>query len=65
MQASLSSSTSARYAKCIEVSKRIRWDIDRDVIRGRTFDLVAEVPARRPVAHRSACASFPPAKRSC
>ena len=27
-----------RYAKCIEVSKRIRWDIDRDVIRGRNFD---------------------------
>ena len=29
---------SNRYAKCIEVSKRIRWDIDRDVIRGRQFD---------------------------
>jgi hypothetical protein len=28
----------ARYAKAIEVSKRIRWDIDRDVIRGRKFD---------------------------
>jgi len=28
-----------RYAKTIEVSKRIRWDIDRDVIRGREFDL--------------------------
>ncbi len=28
----------ARYAKCIENSKRIRWDIDRDVIRGRAFD---------------------------
>ena len=27
-----------RYAKCIEASKRIRWDIDRDVIRGREFD---------------------------
>lgn len=27
-----------RYAKCIEVSKRIRWDIDRDVLRGRRFD---------------------------
>jgi len=27
-----------RYAKCIEVSKRIRWDIERDVIRGRRFD---------------------------
>ena len=30
--------TRERYAKCIEVSKRIRWDIDRDVIRGRSFD---------------------------
>src|SRR4030081_3466794 len=29
---------SARYAKCIEASKRVRWDIDRDVIRGREFD---------------------------
>jgi len=27
-----------RYAKCIEVSKRVRWDIDDDVIRGRQFD---------------------------
>ncbi len=27
-----------RYAKCIEVSKRVRWDIDQDVIRGRDFD---------------------------
>jgi hypothetical protein len=27
-----------RYAKTVEVSKRIRWDIDRDVIRGRAFD---------------------------
>ena len=30
--------TSDRYAKCIEASKRVRWDIDRDVIRGRRFD---------------------------
>jgi hypothetical protein len=27
-----------RYAKCVEVSKRVRWEIDRDVIRGRSFD---------------------------
>jgi len=27
-----------RYARVIEASKRIRWDIDRDVIRGRSFD---------------------------
>ena len=30
--------TTQRYAKCIEASKRIRWDIDRDVIRARRFD---------------------------
>ena len=30
---------SNRYAKCIEVSKRVRWDIERDVFRGRKFDL--------------------------
>ena len=27
-----------RYARCIETSKRVRWDIDADVIRGRHFD---------------------------
>jgi hypothetical protein len=27
-----------RYARCVEISKRIRWDIDADVIRGRKFD---------------------------
>ena len=30
---------SARYARCINASKRVRWDIDADVIRGRHFDL--------------------------
>jgi hypothetical protein len=28
----------ASYAKCIEVSKRVRFEIDNDVIRGREFD---------------------------
>src|SRR5881227_766579 len=27
-----------RYARCVATSKRIRWDIDRDVIRGRKVD---------------------------
>jgi len=27
-----------RYVRCIETSKRVRWDIDKDVIQGRTFD---------------------------
>src|SRR5262245_28339118 len=38
MQTMQSNETSNRYAKCIEVSKRIRWDIDRDVLRDRKFD---------------------------
>ncbi|MBT9463892.1 hypothetical protein [Hydrogenophaga sp.] len=52
-----------RYAKTIEVSKRIRWDIDRDVIRGRGFDLAHtflpdglsladELPFLSPTEHR-------------
>lgn len=31
-------SDSERYARCIQSSKRVRWDIDKDVIRGRRFD---------------------------
>jgi hypothetical protein len=27
-----------RYARCVDVSKRVRWDIDRDVFRGRDLD---------------------------
>ncbi|MBX3463967.1 MAG: hypothetical protein KF830_12415 [Planctomycetes bacterium] len=30
--------TTERYARCIQASKRIRWDIDHDVIRGRQLD---------------------------
>jgi hypothetical protein len=29
---------SERYARCIASSKRVRWDIESDVIRGRQFD---------------------------
>jgi hypothetical protein len=28
-----------KYARCIEASKAVRWDIERDVIKGRRFDL--------------------------
>lgn len=40
MNALLKDSTNdtERYARCIETSKRIRWDIERDVIKGRKFD---------------------------
>jgi len=39
MQNSLRAIDTHRYARCIEASRRIRWEIDRDVIRGRAFDL--------------------------
>ena len=35
---SFDGSESARYARIIKASKRVRWDIDADVIRGRSFD---------------------------
>jgi hypothetical protein len=27
-----------RFARCIAASKRMRWDVETDVIRGRRFD---------------------------
>jgi hypothetical protein len=38
MQTIQNSVDSGRYAKCIDASRRIRWEIERDVIRGRKFD---------------------------
>ncbi len=38
MQVTQQQVESGRYARCIEVSRRIRWEIERDVIRGRRFD---------------------------
>jgi len=29
---------SSTYANCVEVSRRIRWEIEKDVFRGRNFD---------------------------
>jgi hypothetical protein len=28
-----------QYASCVGASKRVRWDIDRDIIRGRDFEM--------------------------
>jgi len=39
MQTAQSSIDTNRYARCINVAKRIRWDIDKDVIRDRTLDV--------------------------
>jgi hypothetical protein len=38
MTAIISNAATHRYARAIASSKRARWDIDADVIRGRTFD---------------------------
>jgi len=35
---SVTPTTDGRYARAIENSRRIRWDIDKDVLRGREFD---------------------------
>jgi hypothetical protein len=31
--------STARFARCIAVSKRVHWEVETDVIRGRRFDL--------------------------
>ncbi len=38
MNAIISPVDSARYARTIQASKAVRWDIDKDVIRGRRLD---------------------------
>jgi hypothetical protein len=39
MDTAIHTPSTTRYAKSIDASKRVRWEIDRDVIRGREFDL--------------------------
>lgn len=38
MLATEKSNVKSGYARCIDLSKRVRWDIDDDVIRGRALD---------------------------
>jgi len=38
METTMTANQPARYARCINASKRVRWDIDDDVIRGRELD---------------------------
>ena len=38
MNTAIHQPVTSRYAKAIEVSKRVRWEIERDVVRGRNFD---------------------------
>jgi hypothetical protein len=42
VSAVLKNEVPGRYAQCIEVSKRIRWEIERDVLKGRVFDFERE-----------------------
>jgi hypothetical protein len=43
---------SERYKRCIRASKRVRWDIDEDVIRGRRFDIACKfLPDGLSLAH--------------
>src|SRR5215472_2420891 len=38
MQPESQTTQTERFARCVVISKRVRWDIDKDVIRGRSFD---------------------------
>jgi hypothetical protein len=38
MQTTMPDQDVDRYARCVEVSKRVRWEIDRDVFRGRALN---------------------------
>jgi len=38
MDATITTSDSRRYARCVESSKRVNWDIEKDIVRGRRFD---------------------------
>src|SRR5262245_1128310 len=38
MQATMQEEDTERYARCVAASKRVRWSIDEDVIRNRSFD---------------------------
>ena len=38
MSTTITETESKRYARSVESSKRVRWDIEKDVIRGRRFD---------------------------
>jgi len=38
MQATIEQEQTDQYARCVAASKRVRWSIDQDVIRNRTFD---------------------------
>ena len=38
MLTTLQTTDTSRYARCIDASRRIRWDLDKDVIRGRQLD---------------------------
>lgn len=39
MQTESQSAQTEKFARCVANSKRVRWDIDQDVIRGRSFDV--------------------------
>jgi hypothetical protein len=38
MSAINDTSPTGRYARCVETSKRVRWEMEKDVIRGRHFE---------------------------
>jgi hypothetical protein len=48
MQSTEQMTPALSYAKAVEVSNRIRWDIEKDVIRGRSLDFTKKFSPTRP-----------------
>jgi hypothetical protein len=42
-------SDSERYARCVQTSKRVRWDIEKDLIRGPRFAAADSILKPRPM----------------
>lgn len=34
----MNAAVAERYARCVKLSRKAEWQIDRDILRGRTFD---------------------------
>jgi hypothetical protein len=48
MKATIEKEPVDQYARTIAASKRVRWYIDEDVIRNRTFDMTPELCTQSP-----------------
>src|SRR5436190_15820815 len=55
MNAMIQLSDADRYARCVKLSKAVRWDIEKDVMRGRSLDISSKfMPDGLSLVHEAA-----------